>query len=191
MNVAAQAVAVRAIITPQGLFEHFAAQHVGALLHQHRQQLQADRVELEQLPFAADFQGVEVIHQVADLQGTPAAALGPAQHRFDARGQFRQGKRLEQVIVGAGAKALQAIIQLVTGGEHDDRGVTTGIFAQALAQGVAVDARQHDVEHDQVIVFGRRQVQAGQTILGTVHRIALQAKVVGQVGKDIAVVFNQ
>jgi hypothetical protein len=105
------------------------------------------------------FEGVEVVAQVGHLQGTAPAALGTAQHRFDARRQLRQGKWLEQVVIGTGAEALQAVVQLVTGGEHDHRRVAAGVFAQALAQGVAIDAGQHDVEHDQVVVFGGGQVQ--------------------------------
>ena len=38
VDVAAQAVAVRAIVAPQGFFQNFAAQHVRAFLHQHSQQ---------------------------------------------------------------------------------------------------------------------------------------------------------
>src|SRR5450830_2103194 len=69
VDVTAQAVAVRAIVAPQGFLEDFATQHMGAFLHQHRQQLQTHRVELEQAPFASHFQGIEVVAQVTDLQG--------------------------------------------------------------------------------------------------------------------------
>ena len=40
-------------------------------------------------------------------------------------------------------------------------------------------------------MLGGRQVQARQTILRTVNGIALETQVVGKVGEDIAVVFNQ
>jgi len=145
---------------------------VGTLLHQDREQLQADRVEFEQAPFAGNFQGVEVVIKIGHLQGATAATLGTPQHGFDTRGQFRQGKRFEQIIVGAGLEALQPVIQLVASGEHDHRCVAAGVFTQAFAQGVAIDARQHDVEHDQVVVLGGGQVQARQTVLRTVHGVA-------------------
>ncbi|MNP18107.1 hypothetical protein D3C76_1105650 [compost metagenome] len=86
---------------------------------------------------------------------------------------------------------MQAVIELIAGSEHDHRGVSPGVFAQTLAQGVAIDPRQHDVEHDQVVVFSGGQVQSRQSILGTIDRIAFEAQVVGQIGEDIAVVFNQ
>ncbi|MNH06809.1 hypothetical protein D3C79_661880 [compost metagenome] len=140
MHMAAQAVAVGAVVAPQGFFQYLATQHMRAFLHQHGEQLEADRVELEQTALAGHLQGVEVVVEVGDLQRTAPSPLGTAQHRFDARGQLGQGERLEQVVVGAGTEALQAVVQLVAGGEHDHRGVTPRVLAQALAQGVAIDA---------------------------------------------------
>ncbi len=104
-----------------------------AFLHQDGEQLEPDRVELEHAPLTRHFKGVEVIDQIGHLQGTPPAALGTTQYRFDPRGQFRQGKRLEQVVVSTGAETLQTVVQLIAGGQHDDRRITPGIFAQALA----------------------------------------------------------
>ncbi|MNN81015.1 hypothetical protein D3C81_1977940 [compost metagenome] len=86
---------------------------------------------------------------------------------------------------------MQTIIQLIAGREHDHRRFATGILAQAFAQGVAIDARQHDIEHDQIVVLGGRQMQTRQTILSAVHGIAFEPQVIGQIGQDIAVVFNQ
>ena len=109
MNVAAQAVAVRAVVAPQGFFENFPAQNMRAFLHQHGEQFQAHGVELEQAPFAGDFQRIEVVVQVTHLQGTTPATLGTAQHRFDTRSQFRQGEGFEQVVIGAAIQAAQAV----------------------------------------------------------------------------------
>ncbi|MNC30387.1 hypothetical protein D3C75_786700 [compost metagenome] len=187
----AQAVAVRAVVAPERFFKNFTAQHMRAFLHQHGQQLQADRVEFQQPAFASDFQGVEVVAQVADLQGPPPAALGSAHDRFDTRRQLRQGERFNQIVIGAGLEALQTVIQLIAGREHDHRRFAASILAQALAQGVAIDAGQHDIEHDQIVVLGGRQVQARQTILSAIDGIAFEPQVIGQVGQDIAVVFNQ
>ena len=125
------------------------------------------------------------------MQLAPAATLGATQHGFDTCGQFRQGKRLEQIVIGPRLEALQAIVQLVAGGEHDHRCVAARVFTQAFAQGVAINPRQHDIEHDQVVMLGGRQVQARQTVLRTVHGIALESEVIRQVGQNIAVVFNQ
>ncbi|MNF92432.1 hypothetical protein D3C84_750770 [compost metagenome] len=117
--------------------------------------------------------------------------MGAPHDRFDSRRQLRQGEGFDQVIVGTGLEALQPVVELVARSQHDHRGVAPGIFAQAFAQGVAVDARQHDVEHDQVVMLGGRQVQARQAVLCTIHGIAFEPQIIGQIGQDIAVVFNQ
>ncbi|MNF97396.1 hypothetical protein D3C84_802240 [compost metagenome] len=80
---------------------------------------------------------------------------------------------------------------MIASGEHDHWSVAAGIFAQAFAQGVTVDAGQHDVEHDQVVMLGGCQMQARQAVLCAIHGIALESQVIGQIGQDIAVVFNQ
>src|SRR5690606_25861943 len=67
MNMAAQAVAVRAVIAPQGFFQYLTANHRRAFLHQNRQQFERQRFEPEQLAGASDLQGIEVVAQVADL----------------------------------------------------------------------------------------------------------------------------
>ncbi|MNN97989.1 hypothetical protein D3C81_2172710 [compost metagenome] len=59
---------------------------MGTFLHQHGEQLETDRVELERLARAVDFQGVEVVAEVGHLQAALAATLGAAQHRLDAGG---------------------------------------------------------------------------------------------------------
>ncbi|MNZ79012.1 hypothetical protein D3C78_976050 [compost metagenome] len=70
---------------------------------------------------------------------------------------------------------MQAVVKLIAGGKHDYRCVTPGIFAQAFAQGIAIDTREHDVEHDQVIVLSGCQMQTRQAILGAIDRIAFKA----------------
>ncbi|CAM5502499.1 hypothetical protein SSTU70S_00928 [Stutzerimonas stutzeri] len=117
-------------------------------------------VEPDRHTAAAHRQGVEVIDEVADLQLPAPGTLAAAQHRFDAGDQLGQGEGLDQVVVGASLEPLDAIGQRIAGGEHDDRRVAPRIVAQALAHLIAVDTGQHDVQHDQVVVLGGRQMQA-------------------------------
>ncbi len=163
---------------------------MGTLLHQQGENLQADGIELERLASATHLQGIQVVAEVGDLQLATAAPLGPAHHRLDACGQFGHGEGLDQIVVGPGAKALQAVVELVARGEHDHRGIAAGILAQPLAEGVAVDAGQHDIEDEQIVMLGRGQVQAGQAVLGAVHAVALEAEVIQQVAENVAVVFH-
>ena len=61
----------------------------------------------------------------------PWARRSTASMRAESSGK---GEGLDQIIVGAGTKPLQAVVQLVAGGEHDHRGVAPCVFAQAPAQ---------------------------------------------------------
>ena len=191
MDVAAQAVAVRAIVPPDGLLQRIAAHHIGTALHEDFEDFQAQRIEFEMPPAAADLEGIEVVGEIADLQGALAHALATAQHRLDARGQLGKSKGFQQVVIGAAAKALQAVIQRVAGSKHDHRRAAARFLAQALAQSKAVDSRQHDVQHQQIEMLAAGQLQTTETILSAVDGIALERQVIGQIGQDVAIVFDQ
>ena len=78
-----------------------------------------------------------------------------AQHRVDARHQLARVEGLGQVVVGAHLQADDAVDVVALGGEHDDRG-RGRLRAQAAADRQAVLARQHQVEHHQVVALARQ-----------------------------------
>ena len=86
-------------------------------------------------------------------------AIGPAQQRAQARLQLAQGERLDEVVVGAGVEALDAIVDRVARGEHQHGRPVTGL-PQAPADLEPVEPRHRDVEDDR---FGGR---GGQPIEG-------------------------
>src|SRR5690606_29200387 len=80
-----------------------------------------------------------------------AVALGAAQHRIDAGNQFAGGKRLGDVIIGAGVEALDLVVLFALGGEHDDGNFAGGFVAlEAAGQFDAAGAGQHPVQQNQV-----------------------------------------
>ena len=89
----------------------------------------------------------------------PAGGAGrgfvAAQDGADAGGQFARVERLRQVIVGAEFQADDAVDIFAARGQHDDRDFA--LLAQAAQDFEAVDARQHDVEHDEVDARVRRR----------------------------------
>jgi hypothetical protein len=90
---------------------------------------------------------VTVCGSLAGAPGLPAGAA--AQHGVDAGQQLARVEGLGQVVVGAHFQADDAVHVLDLGGQHDDgRAVAGG--AQAAADGQAVLAGQHQVQHDQV-----------------------------------------
>ena len=112
------------------------------------------------------------------------------QHRADARAQFVQVEGLDQIVVGAGIEAGDAVAGAVAGGEHDHRG---GVAASAQpAQHVqAVALRQTQVEQHQIeALAGQRALRRGG-IAHPVDRMAFHAQRRAQRVADHAVVFHQ
>ena len=64
--------------------------------------------------------------------------------------EHRERERLGQVVVRAGVEPLDLVPLAVLGGEHQDRRPVL-LGAQRLADLVAVDPGQHQVEHDRVV----------------------------------------
>ncbi len=85
---------------------------------------------------------------------------------------------------------MQAVVEGIARGQHDDRRITPGILTQAFAQLITIDARQHDIQHDQVVVFGGRKMQPTQAILRAVDAVTLQGQVIEDIGQNIPVVFH-
>ena len=75
-------------------------------------------------------------------------AAAAAQHRTDSRGHLHHAERLCKIVVRAEVKADDLVVLVALGRRHDDRDVGRArVGFQALEDGYAVLARQHDVEH--------------------------------------------
>ncbi|MNL04755.1 hypothetical protein D3C87_1253320 [compost metagenome] len=73
----------------------------------------------------------------------------PSQQGVQARSQFTQVERLEQVVVGASLQTIDAVGDRVPGGEDQHRQLQT-VVAQLLQQLEAVFVGQPEVEHHHV-----------------------------------------
>jgi hypothetical protein len=123
--------------------------------------------------------------QHARLRGL-AAAGEHGQARFD----FLQRERLDQVIVGARIETGQFVVERIARGQHQHRRLFAALGAQLAADFQPVHAGQVEVEHDGVEIVDDRQVQAGDSVGGIVHGVAAVLEIVTEVGGDIAVVFD-
>ena len=102
---------------------------------------------------ATDLPGRRVEHQITNAQGGRALGLPAPYQRPQARKQLREGERLHQVVVGTGVEPRDAVLDGVAGRQHQDGCPDTGV-TQSPARLEAVDARQHHVEHDRVVLVG-------------------------------------
>ena len=81
--------------------------------------------------------------------GVGEVAVGAPQEGLDAAHQLAQAERLGQVVVGAELQADDLVDLVVARGEQEDRRLGA-VGAQAAQHLEAVDARQADIEDDQV-----------------------------------------
>ena len=86
----------------------------------------------------------------ADVRGLELLGGRPPQLRAHAREQLGEPERLGDVVVGAGVEAADRVHLAVLRGQEDDRHGRAAL-ADALADLQAVDARQPDVEDQQVV----------------------------------------
>ena len=84
----------------------------------------------------------------ADELGLVRFSACAAQESLRTRDELLWMERLGQVVIGADLEADDLVGDLVAGGQHDDRDLA--LLADLLADGEAVDSRQHNVEDHQV-----------------------------------------
>ena len=101
--------------------------------------------------------------------------LDAPQQRPQAREQLAQGEGLDQVVVGAGVEAGDAVVDRVARGEHQDRRAVAGL-AHAPAHLEAVDVRHRDVQDDGVDLLARDAVERLAAVLGERHVVALEGQ---------------
>ena len=100
--------------------------------------------------------GVEL--EVARLEHGRALERPAARERAQPRDELGERERLDEVVVGAAVEAGDAVLDRVARGEHQ-HGRPDAVGAQPPADLEAVDAREHHVEHDRVVVGGARHPQ--------------------------------
>ena len=87
----------------------------------------------------------------SDVQRQRARRRGrAAQHRPHPQRQFARAERLGQVVVGAGLQPRDPVVLLAERGQQDHRNRVVAALSQAAAQGQAVRAGHHHVEHRDV-----------------------------------------
>ena len=138
---------------------------------------------------ARDLVRVGVEHQVADAQRRHPARRAAAQQRAQARQQLLALERLDEVVVGADVEALDARLERVARGQHQDRHVVA-VLAQPACDVDAVEPREAEVEHDQVGQERVRLVERLHAVAGELDLVALEAQRALQDLGDLVVVLD-
>src|SRR6266545_1587678 len=125
--------------------------------------------------------GIET--QIAGRQHR-GSGLGPApDQRPQPRDENGIREGLGEVVVRARVERLDLVPLAVLRGEHEDRR-PDALAPQGAAHPVAVDARQHDVEHDGVVRVLAGQPQAVGAVVGHVDREPFGLQTEAQAGRQ-------
>src|SRR5215217_5589957 len=137
------------VVAPDPVEQLLARDHQPLVAHEVLEQLELALRELDLALAAAHLMGVGVEGEVADAQRGHAARRPPAQQRPHPRQQLLALERLDEVVVRADVEPLDARVERVAGGQHQDRGVVL-ILAEPPGDVDAVHPGQAQVEHDEV-----------------------------------------
>ncbi len=180
------------MIVPHALEQHGARHHLPAVAHHELQQLEFARREFDFLAVAHDPARHPVEFQIRQFQSGVrfrAAVLAASRERVDARQQLRHVIRLGQVIVAAGAKARDAIVDVAERAQYENRHLAPR-RAQRLHQGESIQLRQHAIDDRQIDGDRGREVQPLETVPRNVDRVSHLSKRFGEVIACNFVIFD-
>ena len=161
-------------MAPDALVDHVAWEHLVRVAQQQLEQALLGAGEVERAVAAAGAVVREVEFEVAISEALAFVGVGrgATQQRAHAGVQLIERERLDEVVVGTGVEARDAVADRVAGGQHQDRRAVAPL-AHPPADGQAVEAWHRDVEHDRVEVSARELVQRFSAVCGAFHVIAL------------------
>ena len=114
----------------------------------------ADRCDLR--PVSPRLPGGRIEAEISHLQQGGTLGRATPHERAKPREQLGERERLQQVVVGAGIEPGDAILDRIARREHQHRRPDAPL-AQSPAHLDPVEAGQHQVEHDRVVLRGRPQ----------------------------------
>jgi hypothetical protein len=141
------------------------AQDLSGMAHEVLEERKLPAGEVDE-PIPAPHPARAEIHlQAADLDPRRPRLVGAPREGADARQKLLQVERLGEIVVGSGVQGVYLALELVAGGQHQDRHLRAP-QPDALEGAVAIELRQHDVEQDQIYRFIVGQPHALLTVVG-------------------------
>src|SRR5882757_7884330 len=133
---------------PDVLQQHCSGYGAAFVAHQVLQKLEFPMQQGNVFAAAAHGPRYQIDREIADTQdGLLGNNVAAPPQRLDTRQQFDKGKRLDQVVVTAGAQAAHAIVDLPERTDDQDR-CGDSVVAQLAHDRDAVDVRKHAVDRD-------------------------------------------
>ena len=146
------------------------------------------RGEGDRLPGAGDGSSARVDDHVAQFESGVRLTRRAADERAQPGEKFGQVKWFDQVIVRAAIEPANTVRGGVAGGEHEHRGPL--LPAHPRQHFPTIESRQHDVEHDGVVVVALGLVKTVVPGLSSIDRVALLAQGLGKVAEQTRLIFD-
>ncbi|CDN45284.1 hypothetical protein BN871_HA_00060 [Paenibacillus sp. P22] len=146
--------------------------------------------QLDAASAAHRFAGIQVENEI--FEGQPVARLLQlvrlaAQQRAHPREQLLERERLHQIIVRAEIEPLHAVMDIVLGGQHQDRHGAAA-FPDAPAYFPAVHLRHHDIKDQQLRIGSEQRLQPFQPVAGRRDLVSLERQAAAQHGCNLLVI---
>ena len=138
------------LVVPGVVEDPVATQDLVRVQQEEAQQAELLGAQRQWLATVPDHPRRRVEGQRSERQDRRQGATRPAQESADARQQFLEGERLDEVVVGAAVQAGDLVGRRIPRRQHQHR-QREALLAELPAESEPVDAGQHDVEDQQVV----------------------------------------
>ena len=127
--------------------------------------------------------------QISDHNDGRALAGSAPNQCPQPRHQNNERERFGEEVIGACVQRLGLVVLTGLGGQHENWDPHAAL-AQLGTDDVAVDLRQQDVEHDDVVRLGGGHPQALLPVVGDVDRISLALEAPLDVGGELRLILD-
>ena len=176
-------------VAPDGVVDAIAREDLARVAHEIFEELVFGQRQVD-WTFAAHHlvrRGVQA--QVGEDERFLMLVSGAAQQRADAGQQLVERERLDEVVVGTGVEAGDAIGDAVAGGQQQDRQARLG-RAQTAADLQSVDTGQHDINDDEIGQLAEGFVERLFAGFGEIDLVAGEDQAASHHGENLGVVVD-
>jgi len=160
-----------------------------AQLHQHEEEPELDRREIEPLPVDAGNAPLRFDRQTSDLQAPRLRVWAPFVRAQPSR-KFRQREWFYQVVVGSLVEPLHPILDGPSRGEHENESAWRAV-AKSRQRLVSRSVRQRDVEDGGLEVLRIDHPERGRHITGDDDLVSLAEQPRLHRGSSLGIVFEE
>ena len=145
--------------------------------------------EIDHVPGAGTQAGAGVKNEIGDLMEERFQIRRATEEGADTREEFREGERLNKVVVRPGVQAGDAVADRVAGSEHEN-GDADAVRPQAAAEIEAGKPGEQDVEDNEVEVGAGEEVERFGTVGSEINSVVGLAEAAGKEIGDVGFIFN-